>query len=110
MLNKMMKGLLIATLGLTVAALGACGSSKNDSSGTGGVSGNGDAGTGGSTADASGGTGGEADNDAGADAPADETGSNSAKAAHLMLINADTTSGIDVTRPMPTVDYNVCRQ
>jgi hypothetical protein len=110
MKTNLKMGFLVLALS-TAGMVGACSSSSNSSSGTGGASGSGGAvGTGGADAAMGGSGGGEMDASS-TDVPANETaGGNAPKDIQLMLINADTASGLAVTRAMPTVDYNVCRQ
>jgi hypothetical protein len=105
MLNWMKTGLVV--LALTV---GACSSSNNATTGTGGSGGStgtgGAAGTGGGGG--GGGTGGS-NPDGGGNSDGGTDAGPTAQQINDMIMNADTTGGLQVTTPAPSVTYPLCQ-
>jgi hypothetical protein len=106
MLNWMKAGLVV--LALSVAA---CGSSANNSTGTGGTGGatgtGGTSGTGGGGG--AGGTGGSNPDGGGNSDGGGGDGGPTAQQINDMLMNATTTGGLQVTTPAPSVTYPICQ-
>ena len=101
----MRRYLFLATLVLAAAGGVGCGDDRPAGLGTAGSGGSGSVATGGVGGGATGAGGGVAGTGGGAGA----TVAQSAEELHDGLINAQTTGGIEVTRPQPTVTPPACQ-